>query len=133
LIKNIGDEEVYILPYLEDIIINNKLETLSGEQKSLKPGEEIRIKLKARLTPEDIEDNEKIKLKVLYGAQEDVLVKKRQMEVDFKLKSYREEMMIAGAGLLVLLIIILILLKKKKKHRRKHQHHFHYRPPPPKK
>ena len=76
-----------------------------------------KIKIKARLTPEDIEDNEEIHLRINYGAKKDFLLKKRTMDLEFKLKSYTV-IIAASVGVLVLLaLLIWFIFGKNKKNK----------------
>jgi len=123
-IRNTGEEKVHVLPIITDIIINNKITNLAGEKTVIKPGKTAAIKIKARLSPEDIEDNEEYTLIVEYGAEENLLVKRLIQTMEFRLKSYIV-LYVVSAVLLIILILILLLFKRKPK-----KHHIHAVPKP---
>ncbi|MBN2457769.1 hypothetical protein JXB31_01410 [Candidatus Woesearchaeota archaeon] len=143
-IKNIGDKPVYVLPQIIDIMINNKLESLTGELTIIEPGDKQKLKIKARLSPEDFEDNSMISLRIQYGDNEDRLVKRREIETEFKKHNYRNNIYIGAGAALLLGIILAVVLGRRRKHnkRRKRQsfdnhetarsHNNKNIPPPPK-
>ncbi|MFW6014297.1 MAG: hypothetical protein ACOCQG_03940 [Candidatus Nanoarchaeia archaeon] len=139
-IKNIGEDTVYATAFFEDLIINDRAQRLgTDELLSLAPGESDEIRIRADLTPLDIEENPQIRLNLRYGAQANMLLNHKQEERELVV-AINEMFIIAGAVLLAITVIIFLLLKKRKKKRKgkKHktkkeykQHSQHIPPPPP--
>lgn len=130
IIKNTGNEPVYVLPTIKDVILNNKKVNLAGEKVLIEPNKKQKIKIKARLSPEDIEDNKILTLVAEYGANENRLIKRITHKTEFKLKSYTDLYIITGALVILLILILLIYKKKKIKHKKAYHHKKVYHIPP---
>jgi len=139
-IKNTGKVPVYASPRIRDIAMNNKRETLTGEVNIIEVGKTGQFRIKAILTPEDIEDNKQITVGVRYGTREKALIHYKEEEFDLKVRIISGIVLIGGVLILVAIALtaLIMLVKRKKKahrHRKLHHHshaaHRHLTPPPP--
>jgi len=125
MIKNTGTGNLYAKPYLVGISINNKQETLTTDVNQIPEGDTQEFLIKAKLTAEDILDNEKIIVAVRYGVRQKSLVNEKETVFDFQIRSYATYYLVGTA--IILVIIIILLLTKRRKKPRKHK----IKPAPP--
>ncbi len=143
-IKNIGEDTVYATAFFEDLIINDRPQRLGTDDVlNLAPGESDDIRIRADLTPLDIEENPTIKINFRYGVQANMLLNQKQEERELVVKAINEMFIIAGVMVLVLALLILFVLKRRRKKRKKGKKikskkeshddtkHKHIPPPPP--
>jgi len=123
-IRNVGTTAVYVKPLLIDVIVNNREETLTTDTIHLDEGKKQRFKIKARLTPEDIEDNEQLKVGVRYGRRNSSLTGYKEDTFEFKAKLLSGTMLlvtVVSVAIIVILIITIALFylipRKKRRHR----------------
>lgn len=117
-IRNAGSVDVYAKPLLIDVIVNNKLETLTADTEKIETGQSMTFAIKARLTPEDLLDNEKITAGVRFGKRIASLVHYKEEVLDFKIRSMAGGLAVAGAGIAVVALLVLLVLRRRKQKRR---------------
>jgi len=138
VLENTGDVPVYATPRVRDIMINNKLETLVGVVKRIEVGKSVQFRVKAPLTPEDIEDNPKVTIGTRYGTREKALIHYKEQVFDLKVRVMPAAALAIGVTVLIALLgfVFFILWRKKgkkriHKHQSHHAGHAHRHPPPP--
>lgn len=116
-VKNTGKVKVYVNLELLDIIVDGLLEDLASPKLvSLEVGESIDIKVRARLSDLDIEENDPVHVKAYYGQRDSAMFK--ILEDDFPLFLRKTEYIKYGAiiTLVVLIIFFLFFFSKKKRY-----------------
>jgi hypothetical protein len=112
-VENTGSIDVYVKPLLIDVIVNNRPETLTADAEQIPKGGELVFKIKARLTPEDIEDNEEILAGARYGRRETALINYIERSFEFSMRYLSTLTWIAvGAGIAVLIMVLIVLVPR---------------------
>ncbi len=120
-VRNPGEDVVYVKPEISDILINEREETLTAEQAAIEPEESYEFRIKADLSPADIEDNEIINLNIFYGSRPDALVLFLEESAELEVSYITDEFLMwiyAGAGTVIVVLVllaVLILLRRKPK------------------
>ncbi|MGM5480850.1 MAG: hypothetical protein ACQESE_00400 [Nanobdellota archaeon] len=98
---NNGSEKAYVSVKVHDIIINGLEETLykNGE---IAPGQSKTLYMPVSLDKVDIEENDQFSLVVMYGADENLMLKNIRADYPFKV--------VAGLSTTLIIIVIVILL-----------------------
>ncbi|MGV8162896.1 MAG: hypothetical protein ACP5N2_06215 [Candidatus Nanoarchaeia archaeon] len=111
-VKNIGLVDAYVSAELLELYINGEYIIFSSDEvQRVSPGDTIVIEVTTTLTEEDVPENPKITAKVYYGERESVLIKVKQVTVDFKYAA-PDYMMYVLVALLLFLLILFFLRKK---------------------
>ncbi|MFW5990984.1 MAG: hypothetical protein ACOCQX_02020 [Candidatus Nanoarchaeia archaeon] len=116
-VKNTGEDTVFITGYINQFLLNEREQRLSTDKIiEIAPGETGTFKIKADLTPLDIEENEEINLQFRYGAQENILLKEHEETTELVVKtSAGKYIIIGGAAFLVAMLLIFAGWRAKKK------------------
>jgi len=119
LVVNTGEATVYVKPLLIDVIVNNREETLTTEAEAIEVGKKFLFKIKARLTPEDIADNEKIIVGVRYGRRQLSMVNYIERTFDFRAQTIAPTtLVIVGVLLAVAAAILFVVFRRRKENNR---------------
>jgi hypothetical protein len=117
-IKNMKSTPVNIRLEIVDIIIDNDKETFSSDLIKLSGDEEKVVDIKVLLEDIDFADNPNIHIKARYGEREDALVKTREIDAAYEVKTPLaiDPRVFGGIAVgLIIVVLILFLLGKKKK------------------
>jgi len=114
-IKNVGEDDVYADADIIDLIIADEKTILSAELQKIGSGDEGVFKIKAALEEVDFADNPTIKVRVRYGAQENVLIKQITEEFDLIIRGTDYKLVAVVVMVLVVLWLLASIRKKKKK------------------
>lgn len=126
IIENIGDETAYATAFIDNFVLNERIQRLGTDNiERLTPGDQAQIKIKAKLAPEDIENNEEVEVKIRYGAQRNFLIKLKEETMDMKIKDNAGLYIIIGGTLLLIIILLLVFIILKRKKPKKHHHVYH--------
>lgn len=127
IVENIGNETVFVNTYLEDFIFNNRPENLySKEIVRIEPKQKEKINIRARLSNEDILDNNFVNINLWYGSQRNLLFNFENTELELKVKSNLIYYVIVGV-IVCLLLVFFVLRKRNSKKENLNK----FMPPPP--
>ncbi len=111
-VKNIGTVEAYAAAEIYDLYVNTLYGVYGSERTILlKKGETGKIFVPVELVEEDIANNEKINVRVLYGQRENALIKSVSGVFEFKYSS--PDLAVYVLIALVVLLLLLLFLRKK--------------------
>jgi hypothetical protein len=111
-IKNIGEVDAYAAAEIYDLYVNTQYGVYGSEKTIfLEKGKSGEIFVPVELTEEDIANNEKINVRVLYGQRENALIKSITGVFEFKYSS--PDFAVYILVVLVVILLLLIFLKKK--------------------
>lgn len=122
-LKNIGEIDAYADTELIDILVIDERITIGGEEVIKIPvGKTKKSIAKVRLSDEDLENNELVKVRAYYGQNENNLVKIIEGDFEVIVKAFDAWTYVPVAIIIILILLILWKRKKKKKH---HKHPSH--------
>ncbi len=113
-LKNVGPVRAYADVEIVALMVNEESTIVGGEEVvELKPGEEGRVPVSVELSPEDIADNEIVKVKARFGERKLALIKEASAEFAFKeVKKANYSYYLLAA---VIILLIIVALKKRKR------------------
>ncbi|MBL7055899.1 hypothetical protein ISS07_03235 [Candidatus Woesearchaeota archaeon] len=124
-VENIGSADCYVDMELVDLRIAGEKTTLGMEDVvKLKFGEDKSLRIKvADFEEEDVEDNERIKVRAYYGERETSLIKILEGNFDLLIKGI--DFLFYGLLVVIVILLWLILFKRRKKPAQHVPHHTH--------
>ncbi len=114
---NLVDQTCFVDLEIIDVIVAGERITYGLESiAELDPGETRELRVRAELEGEDLEDNERVLIRALYGARENSLIK--QLEATFTLvlrgPDYITYALLGGILILILLIVLAVRRRRKR-------------------
>ncbi len=114
-VRNIGTTDAYATAEIHDLIVDGETLIFGTDQTiRLSPGRSGTITVETTMEEEDVQFNERIRVKVLYGERENSLIKVREGVFDFKYTS--TDIIVYVLIILIILVVLLFVFKKKCKH-----------------
>ncbi len=115
-IKNTGKVDVYVDTEVVDLLIIDERETFGSENIiKISPGQTKESIIKASLTDEDLENNQKVRVRAYYGQRENALVKILEGEFELVIQEFDILTYLPIVIILILLLLLILAMRKKKK------------------
>lgn len=115
-VSNIGEEEVYVDTEVVDLLVLDQRQTYGADEViSIRKGGSKKSYIRVILEDEDIEDNPRVRVRAFYGAQEDLLVKAIEAELELRVKTFN---LTTYLPVVIILILIFLIWRRMKKKRR---------------
>jgi archaellum component FlaF (FlaF/FlaG flagellin family) len=111
-IRNTGTVNTYATAEIIELIVDGETLIFGTDQIiNLRPGKTGTITIETTMEEEDVQFNEKIRVKVLYGERETSLIKVKEGVFDFKYESM-DVMLIILIILIIMLLLLFFITKK---------------------
>ncbi|MGM5483051.1 MAG: hypothetical protein ACQESF_06305 [Nanobdellota archaeon] len=115
-IKNTGKQTTYATGLINDFLLNEREQRLSTDKIiEILPGDSEILKIKADLSPLDIEENENINLELRYGGQKNMLLKEKNLQKELIVKSSTALYAGIALGAFIIAILLIFYTRKNKK------------------